>query len=86
MDITHITALLLILGTGLIVTGFGAFPSLIYTEQNVQEKLDLLAALPRRWILSQFFVILGGIAAMAGSIFLVSFSEKARLSFWRGLA
>jgi len=71
MNITQITAFLLILGNVLIVTGFGAFPSLIYTGKNVQEKLDLLAALPRRWILSQLLVILGGLVLVASSVFLV---------------
>lgn len=71
MDITQITALLLILGTGLTYTGFGAFPPRIYTEKNVEEKLNLLAALPQRWILCQWLVILGGVVAVAGSIFLI---------------
>jgi len=78
MDNIQITALLLILGTGLIYTGFGAFPPRIYTEQNVQEKLNLLAAQPRRWILSQSFVIMGGIAAMAGSVFLISLFRESQ--------
>jgi hypothetical protein len=71
MVITQITALLFILGTALIYTGFGAFPPRIYTEKNVQERLNLLAAHPRRWILCQLFVILGGITTVAGSIFLI---------------
>ena len=71
MDNIQITALLLILGNMLIVTGFGAFPSLIYSGKNVQEKLDLLTALPRRWVLSQLLVILGGLVLVAGSFFLV---------------
>ena len=78
MDNIQITALLLILGTGLIYTGFGAFPPRIYTEQNVQEKLNLLAAHPRRWILSQSFVIMGGIATIAGSIFLISLFRESQ--------
>jgi len=73
MDVVQMTASLLILGTLLTYTGFGAFPPRIYTEKNTQEKLGLLAAQPRRWILSQSFVILGAIAAMAGSIDLVLF-------------
>ena len=71
MDIIQITALLLILGTVLIYTGFGAFPPRIYTEKNIQEKSNLLAALPRRWILCQSLVILGGIVSVAGSVFLI---------------
>jgi uncharacterized protein involved in exopolysaccharide biosynthesis len=77
MDTTQTSAMLLILGTALTYTGFGAFPPRIYTEKNVQEKLNLLAALPRRWILCQGLVILGGVAAVAGSIFLIPlFSES----------
>src|SRR4030067_698589 len=71
MNIIQITALLLILGTVLTYTGFGAFPPRIYTEKNIQEKLNLLAAHPRLWILTQTLVILGGIASVAGSIFLI---------------
>jgi hypothetical protein len=71
MNIIHISAFLLILGDMLIVAGFGAFPSLIYTGKNVQEKLDLLTAMPRRWILSQLLVILGGLFLVAGSFFLI---------------
>jgi hypothetical protein len=71
MNIIQITAFLFILGNILIGTGFGAFPSLIYTGKNVQEKLDLLAAQPRRWVLSQLLVILGGLVLVAGSVFLV---------------
>lgn len=70
MDIIQITALLLILGNMSIVTGFGAFPSLIYTGKNVQEKLDLLTAQPRRWILSQLLVLLGSLVCMSGTVFL----------------
>ena len=71
MNIILITALLLILGTVLAATGFGTFPAVIYTGSDVQEKLDLLTAQPRRWVLSQLFVILGGLISMAGSVFLV---------------
>lgn len=87
MDITQITAFLLILGTVLIYTGFAAFPPRIYTESNAQEKMNLLAAQPRRWILSQSLVILGGITAMAGSIFLIPlFSEShGALLAWIGV-
>jgi hypothetical protein len=71
MDAIKITALLLILGNMLIVTGFGAFPSRIYTGKNIQEKLDLLTALPRRWVFSQLLLILGDIVLVAGSFFLI---------------
>jgi hypothetical protein len=71
MDIIQITASLLILGTFLIYTGFGAFPPRIYTEKNTQEKLNLLAAQPRRWVLCQSLVILGGITNVVGAIFLL---------------
>lgn len=71
MTDSQIPALLFILGTLLIYTGFGAFPPRIYTERNIQEKLKLLEAQPRRWIFCQSLVILGGIATMAGSIFLI---------------
>ena len=71
MDAIKITALLLILGNMLIVTGFGAFPSRIYTGKNIQEKLDLLTAMPRRWVFSQLLVILGDIVLVAGSFFLI---------------
>lgn len=71
MNITQITAFLFILGNALIVTGFGAFPSVIYTGTNVQEKLDLLAAQPRRWVFSQLLVNLGVLVLVAGAFFLV---------------
>ena len=71
MDAIKITALLLILGNVLIATGFGAFPSRIYTGKNIQEKLDLLTALPRRWVFSQLLLILGDIVLVAGSFFLI---------------
>lgn len=70
MNTIQTTALTLILGTVLIYTGFGAFPPRIYTEKSVREKLNLLAAWPRRWILSQSFVVLGAITQAAGSILL----------------
>jgi hypothetical protein len=71
MNIYQITALLLILGSTLTNAGFGAFPWRIYTEKNIQEKLNLLAAQPRRWILTQTLVILGGLTSVAGSISLI---------------
>lgn len=70
MDNNQITTLLLIIGNMLIVTGFGAFPSRIYTGKNVQEKLDLLTAHPRRWVLSQWLLILGVLTLVAGTVFL----------------
>ena len=71
MEANQITSLVLIIGTVCIATGFGAFPARIYTATNVQEKLDLLAAQPRRWVFSQFLVILGSLIVAAGSFFLV---------------
>ncbi len=71
MNIIQITAFLLILGNVFIGIGFGGFPSLIYTGKDVQEKLNILAAKPRRWILSQLSLILGCLVVMAGSVFLV---------------
>jgi hypothetical protein len=71
MDIIQITAFLLILGTVIMAIGFGTFPSIIYTGRDVQFKLDLLKAQPRRWVLSQLIVILGTLVSMAGSIFLI---------------
>jgi len=71
MNIIQIAAFLLLFGNVLIVIGFGSFPSLIYTGKNFQEKLDLLAAQPRRWSLSQLILILGCLVLMAGSVFLV---------------
>jgi hypothetical protein len=78
MDIIQIAALLLILGTLLIYTGFGAFPPRIYTEKNTQEKLNLLSAQPRRWVLCQSLVILGGIATVAGAIFLLPLFRESQ--------
>ena len=78
MDITQITALLFILGNMLIVFGFGAFPSLIYTGKNVHEKLTLLIAFPRRWVFSQLLVILGGLVLVAGSVFLVILFKESQ--------
>ena len=71
MDTSQITSVLLILGTMLIYIGFGAFPWRIYTEKSVQEKLNLLAAHPRLWIVTQSFVILGGLTVLAGTILLI---------------
>lgn len=71
MDIIQIIASLLILGSTLTNAGFGAFPWRIYTEKNIQEKLNLLAAHPRRWILTQMLVILGGVTSVSGSIFFI---------------
>jgi hypothetical protein len=71
MDAFKITSVLLILGTLLIYIGFGAFPWRIYTEKSVQEKLNLLAAHPRLWIVTQSFVILGGLTVLAGTILLI---------------
>lgn len=71
MDIIQIAAYLLIFGNALVVIGFGTFPSLIYTGKYVQEKLDLLTAMPRRWIISQWILILGCLVLMLGSVFLV---------------
>ncbi len=77
MNSLQITALLLILGTVLTAAGFGIFPSRIYTSNDRQEKSNLLALKPRRWILSQSVVILGGITTMAGSACLfVAFKES----------
>jgi len=78
MTYPQITAFLFILGTVLIYTGFSAFPPRIYTTRNIQEKLNLLEAQPRRWILAQSFVILGSIATMAGSIFLIPLFNQSQ--------
>ncbi len=78
MNITQSTAFLLILGNILITTGFGAFPSLIYTGKNVQEKLDLLTAQPRRWVLSQLLLILGVLLVTAGTVFLVLLFRESK--------
>jgi hypothetical protein len=78
MDITQITALVLIVGTGLIYIGFGAFPWRIYTEESVQAKLDLLAAQPRLWFLTQTLVLLGSIVSAAGSICLIPLFSESR--------
>jgi len=48
MDVVQMTTSLLILGTLLTYIGFGTFPPRIYTEKNMQERLGLLAAQPRR--------------------------------------
>jgi len=77
MNIIQVTALLLIAGTALTATGFGIFPSQIYTEKSNQVKMSLLAAKPQRWILSQSVVILGGITTVAGAIiFFLAFRES----------
>lgn len=78
MNFIQITAFMLILGNVLLIAGFGAFPSLIYTGKNVQEKLDLLTAQPRRWILSQLLVILGSLVCMAGTVFLNLFFRESQ--------
>jgi len=71
MDTSQSTSVLLILGTVLIYIGFGAFPWRIYTEKSVQEKLNLLAAHPRLWIVTQSFVFLGSLTVLAGTIQLI---------------
>jgi hypothetical protein len=73
MDTFPLSALLLILGPTLAAIGFGAFPTRIYTSRDVQEKTNLLAAMPLRWFLCQVFVILGGTTIVAGSIYLIQF-------------
>ena len=73
MNIIQITAILLILGAVLTAIGFGIFPSQIYTEKSKQVKLSLLVSKPRRWILAQAVVILGGITTVVGSISLFIF-------------
>jgi hypothetical protein len=86
MNITQIAASLVILGNILIIAGFGAFPSLIYTGKNIQEKLDLLTAQPRRWVLSQSLLILGVLTLVAGTVFLsLSYLERVRVFFPPGL-
>ncbi|TFH35651.1 MAG: hypothetical protein E4G99_06830, partial [Anaerolineales bacterium] len=86
MDITQITPILLILGTVLTYIGFGAFPPRIYTEKNIQERANLLAAQPRLWILTQSLVILGGITSVAGSIFLISLFRETQATLLASLA
>jgi hypothetical protein len=78
MENIQITALVLILGTVLTATGFGIFPSQIYTEKNHLVKLNLLASKPQRWTLSQFVVILGSITTVAGSIFLIPLFRESQ--------
>jgi hypothetical protein len=85
MDNIKITALLLILGSVLTATGFGIFPSQIYTEKNHQVKLNLLASKPQRWSLSQWVVILGGITTVSGSIFLYSIFRDSQADFLFGI-
>ena len=78
MKIIQITAFPLILGNVFISISFGGFPSLIYTGKDVQEKLNILAAKPRRWNLSQLSLILGCLVVMAGSVFLVLLSRESQ--------
>lgn len=85
MDTIEITTLLLILGSVLTATGFGIFPSQIYTEKNHQVKLNLLASKPKRWRLSQLVVILGGITTVAGSIFLYLFFREIQAGLLLGI-
>ena len=72
MNNIQIPALLLIFGTVLIYTGFGVSPWGIYTEQNIQAKLNLLAAQPGRWFWGQMIVIVGGMVAVVGLLSLKS--------------
>jgi hypothetical protein len=78
LDNTQITALLLVLGTMLIYTGFGVSPWGIYTEQNIQAKLKLLEAQPGRWFVGQAIVILGGIIAVTGFLYLIPIFRDSR--------
>lgn len=71
MDTLQIPSVLLILGTVLTYIGFGAFPWRIYTEKSVQEKLNLLAAHPRLWIVTQSLVIIGSLTILTGTILLL---------------
>jgi hypothetical protein len=87
MEINQITAFLLILGTVLIYIGFGAFPPRIYTEKDVQVKLNLLNAHPRLWILCQSLVIIGSIVTLVGLIILIPLfkDNQAILFIWIGV-
>lgn len=86
MNITLIAAFLLMLGTIMSAAGFGSFPPVIYTGRNVQEKLDILAAQPCRWIFSQVLVILGSLIAMGGSVFLVILFRDSRAFIPAGIS
>jgi len=89
MDITQISALLLILGTTLIYTGFGVSPWGIYTEQNIQAKSKLLEAQRGRWFVGQAIVIFGGMVAVAGLLYLIPIfrdSQGALLAVMAGVA
>ena len=88
MDLILVTAIVLILGTVLTYGGFGSFPPIIYTGKDMQEKLTLLAAQPRRWTLSQYLVILGGLVSAAGTVLLVFLFRGSRgfLPAWIGAA
>jgi hypothetical protein len=87
MEINQITAFLLILGTVLIYIGFGAFPPRIYTEKDVQVKLNLLNAQPQRWVVSQSLVIIGSMLTLGGLIFLIPLfnDNQAILLIWIGV-
>lgn len=78
MDFIQITALLLILGTVLIYTGFGVSPWGIYTEENIQAKFKLLEEQPGRWFVGQSLVILGGIVSVAGLLDLIPIFRESR--------
>ena len=78
MDFIQITALLLILGTVLIYTGFGISPWGIYTEENIQAKLKLLEAQPGRWFWGQVLVVVGGMVAVAGLLGLIPVFRESR--------
>ena len=85
MNILQITAFLLIFGNMLIVIGFGTFSSIIYIGNDVQKKMDLLAAQPRRWVTSQLLVISGGLFVVAGSVFLFLLFRKSQGIFPAGI-
>ena len=50
--------------------GFGALPTRVYTEKDIEKRSALMAALTRRWVICQAFVILGCSITVGGMFFL----------------
>jgi hypothetical protein len=79
MNIIQITAFLFLLGIVLLIPGFGAIPPILYTGKDIQQKLNLLAAMPGRWILSQSLVILASLVSMAASVSMILLFRESQV-------
>ena len=70
MQTNTISLILLILGPLLTGIGFGGMPARVYTEKDIEKRSALMAAMTRRWVICQAFVILGCAITVVGMFFL----------------